>query len=82
MRAKTVIHVEYEILKTILQSKEIGMVVERVKAHMVPSNDPAAEKRFNAGVTSAAQLIRNIVDRRTHRIPQNHPDFKVKKNDE
>ena len=58
------------------------MVVERVKADMVPSNAPAAEKRFNAGVTSAAQLIRNIVDRRTHRIPQNHPDFKVKKNDE
>ena len=55
MRAKTVIHVEYEVLKNILQSKEIGMVVERVKADMGPSNDPAAEKRFNAGVTSAAQ---------------------------
>ena len=82
MRAKTVIHVEYEILKPILQSKEIGMVVERVKADMVPSTDRAAEKRFNAGVTSGGQLIRNIVDRRTHRIPQNHPDFKVKKNDE
>ena len=78
MRAKTVKHVEYEILKNILQSKEIGMVVERVKADMVPINDVAAEKRFDNGVASAAQFIRNMVDRRLHLIPHNHPDFKVK----
>ena len=78
MRAKTTIHVEYEVLKAILQSKEIGMVIERVKADMVPLNDAPAEKRFDSGVISAAQYIRNMIDRRQHRIPQNHPDFKVK----
>ena len=81
MRAKTVIHVEYEILKAILQSKEIGMVIERVKADMVPLNDTAAEKRFTKGVNQSAQFIRGMIDRRTHRLPLIHPDYakKVKK---
>lgn len=78
MRAKTRPHVEYEVLKNILESKEIGMVIERVKADMVPLNDTAAEQRFEGGVQQAAQMIRNIVDRRKHRLPHNHPDFKVK----
>ena len=78
MRAKTTVHVEYEILKAILQSKEIGMVVERVKANMVPINDEVAENRFNQGIASAGQFIRNMVDRRRHRIPAHHPDYQEK----
>ena len=45
---------------------------------MVPLNDTTAEQRFEGGVQQAAQMIRNIVDRRKHRLPHNHPDFKVK----
>jgi len=78
MRAKTTVHVEYEILKNILQSKEIGMVIERIKADMVPTGDEVAEKRFDNGINSAAQLIRNMIDRRKHRIPKNHIDYEVK----
>jgi len=78
MRAKTTTHVEYEVVKAILNSKEIGMVIERAKANMVPVNDDVAEKRFNSGVQSAAQLLHNIVKRRLHRIPSNHPDYRGK----
>ncbi len=78
MRAKTTIHVEYEVIKAILNSKEIGIVIERTKANMVPISDDVAEKRFNNGVQSAAQLLHNIVKRRLHRIPKNHPDYRGK----
>jgi hypothetical protein len=78
MRAKTVIHVEYEVVKAILNSKEIGMVIEMVKDDLVPVDDEYAEKRFNMGVKSVSQLFRNIADRRLHRIPKNHPDYRGK----
>ena len=78
MRAKTVIHVEYELMKAVINSKEIGMVIDRVSADMVPLNDPAAAKRFDNGVKSLAQLLQNIADRRLHRIPKNHPDYRGK----
>ena len=78
MRAKTVIHVEYEVVKAILNSKEIGMVIEMVKDDLVPVDDEHAEKRFNMGVKSVSQLFRNIADRRLHRIPKNHPDYRGK----
>ena len=78
MRAKTTVHVEYEVLKAILNSKEIGMVIERTKANMVPVNDDVAEKRFNNGVQSAAQFMHNMLERRLHRIPKNHPDYRGK----
>tara|TARA_R110000744_G_scaffold337903_1_gene443054 strand:+ start:13 stop:258 length:246 start_codon:yes stop_codon:yes gene_type:complete len=79
MRAKTVIHVEYELMKAVINSKEIGMVIDRVSADMVPLNDPAAAKRFDNGVKSLAQSLQNtFVERRRHRIPTNHPDYRGK----
>ena len=78
MRAKTTTHVEYEVIKAILNSKEIGMVIERAKADMVPVNDDVAEKRFNNGAQMVAQLLQNIAQRRLHRIPSNHPDYRGK----
>ena len=78
MRAKTAIHVEYEVCKAILEAKEIGLVIERVKAQMCPIGDEVAEKRFDSGVGSLSQLMQNIVDRRLHRIPKEHPDYKGK----
>mgnify|MGYP003154061545 CR=1 FL=1 len=78
MRAKTTVHVEYETCKAILDSKEIGLVIDRIKDKMVPLNDDVAEKRFNNGVQSLSQLLQNIVDRRLHRIPKEHPDYRAK----
>tara|TARA_Y100001973_G_C5194178_1_gene333051 strand:+ start:1834 stop:2073 length:240 start_codon:yes stop_codon:yes gene_type:complete len=78
MRAKTAIHVEYEVIKAILNSKEIGMVIEREKANMVPVGDDVAEKRYANGVQSVAQFMHNMLERRLHRIPKNHPDYRGK----
>jgi AAA+ ATPase superfamily predicted ATPase len=78
MRAKTTTHVEYEICKAILNSEELGLVIEEVKAEMVPEGDSIAEKRFNNGTQSLSQLLQNIVDRRLHRIPKNHQDYTIK----
>jgi hypothetical protein len=78
MRAKTTVHVEYEVLKAILNSKEIGMVIERTKADMVPVGDNVAEKRYANGVQSLAQYLKNMAERRLHRIPKNHPDYRGK----
>ena len=78
MRAATTTHVEYEVVKAILNSKEIGLIIEMVKDDLVPVDDEHAEKRFNMGVKSVSQLFRNIADRRLHRIPKNHPDYRGK----
>ena len=78
MRAKTQIQVEYEVFKAILDSDYIGEVLIDVKDELVPTNDEVALKRFNEGVKSAAQLIHNLLERRIHRLPTDHPDYQQK----
>ena len=78
MRAKTKTHVEYEVFKAILDSNYIAEVIEDVQLGMVPAEDAVAKKRFEEGVKSAAQLITNLMERRVHRLPEEHPDFKGK----
>ena len=72
MRAKTVPHVEYEILKHIIENIDILEVKERMV------NDEHSATRFDKGATNVAQLIQNLADRRTHRLPKNHVDYEVK----
>lgn len=74
MRAKTVTHVEYEVFNLILAEIDVG----ELRDEMVPRGDRVADKRFSDGVASAARLIQNLIDRRTHRLPKNHPDYKEK----
>lgn len=78
MRAKTQTHVEYEVFKAIIDSDYIAEVMEDVRLEMVPANDEVASKRFNEGVKSAAQLIMNLMERRVHRLPQDHEDYQQK----
>jgi len=72
MRAKTVPHVEYEILKHIIENIDILEVKERMV------NDKHSETRFDKGATNVAQLIQNLADRRMHRLPKDHVDYGVK----
>ena len=72
MRAKTVPHVEYEILKHIIENIDILEVKERMV------NDEHSATRFDKGATNVAQLIQNLADRRTHRLPKDHVDYGVK----
>ena len=78
MRAKTKVHVEYEVFNAILDSECIADILDDLKMELVPNNDTVAEKRFNEGVKSAAQYISNLMDRRVHRLPEDHPEYKIK----
>lgn len=78
MRAKSVVHVEYEVFKRILDSEIIAETLEDIRMDLVPSNDSVAEKRFDEGVKSASQYILNLLERRRHRLPEEHEDFQVK----
>jgi hypothetical protein len=78
MRAKTQVHVEYEVFNAILDSEAIGELILDLKQELVPQGDKVAEKRFNEGVKSASGFISNLLERRTHRLPEDHKDFKVK----
>lgn len=77
-RIKTVTHGEYEILQALLDSSVIAEALERVKYDLVPANDDVAEKRFGQSVASVAQYMQNMCDRRLHRLPKNHPNYKEK----
>ena len=74
MRAKTIPHVEYEIFLHVMN--EIDILA--VKESMCPKGDKHAEERFNKGAKSAKQLIQNLIDRRKHRLPEDHMDYEVK----
>jgi hypothetical protein len=78
MRAASIVHVEFEVLNAILDSDIIAEVVAELREQMVPENDSVAERRFVDGTKKAAQLIQNLADRRTHRLPEDHPDFEAK----
>ena len=78
MRAKSVVHVEYEVFNALLDSDLIAEVVADLKMEMVPNNDCVAEKRFEDGVKSASQYILNLADRRLHRLPENHVNYQAK----
>jgi len=78
MRAKTKVHVEYEVFNAILDSECIADILDDLKMELVPNNDKVAEKRFNEGVKSAAQYISNLMDRRVHRLPEDHSRYKTK----
>ena len=74
MRAKTIPHVAYEVLNWILDNIE----VDDLERQMVPTDDKIAQDRFDKGVASVSNLINNMIQRRLHKIPDDHPDFKVK----
>ena len=73
MRAKTIPHVEYEVLNWILDNIE----VQELEQDMVPTGDKIAKDRFDKGVASVAKLVNNMVQRRLHKIPEDHPDYEV-----
>lgn len=73
-RAKTVIHAEYEIIKHIIANLDISDVKER----LCPDGDEHALTRFDKGAENVANLIQNLADRRTHRLPKEHVDYESK----
>lgn len=77
-RIRTVMHGEYEILQALMDSQLIAETLVALKYSMVPENDEVAEKRWNSSVASVAQYMQNMSDRRLHRLPKNHPNYREK----
>mgnify|MGYP005819967015 CR=1 FL=1 len=73
-RAKSVAHVEYELLKHIINNLDVSSV----RANLVPPKDAVALKRFKKGGGNIKKLLVNLGTRRKHRLHPNHPDFKKK----
>lgn len=79
MRAKNVEHAQFEIFKCILDTIDLT----EVKAKLCPSDDTperkkVAEKRFNDAYVSVAGMIDGYCERRRHKLPKNHVDYKEK----
>lgn len=72
MRAETVIHAEYEILKEVLSNIPLDDI------HDAMVTDEVSEKRFKTGARNVAVLINNLLTRRIHRLPKTHEEYKPK----
>ena len=71
-RAQTIPHVEYEVLKEVLNNIPLEDLYDAMVA------DEASERRFKSGAANVAKLIRNLMVRRQHRLPYDHADYKQK----
>ena len=81
MRFKNVKHAEYEILRAILHNpnnENFIVSIEKVRERGIPKGDEVAEKRFTQSVASIGTFLTNMMERRKHRLPKNHPDYQVK----
>ena len=73
-RARSVAHVEYEILEWVGRKAWLdGLMVE-----MIPEGDKVAEKRFRKGATNVSGVLKNMMDRRLHKLPKDHADYRGK----
>jgi len=70
-RARSVAHVEYEILEWVGRRAWL----DDLMAEMVPEGDKVAEKRFRTGATKISGYLRNMMDRRQHKLPKDHPEY-------
>ncbi len=70
-RARSVAHVEYEILEWVGRRAWL----DGLMADMVPEGDKVAEKRFRKGATNISGYLRNMMDRRQHKLPKEHPEY-------
>jgi len=71
-KAQTIPHVEYEVLKEVLNNIPLEDLYDAMVA------DETSEKRFKSGAANVAKLIRNLMVRRQHRLPHDHEDYKQK----
>ena len=74
MRASSKIHVEYEVLKYLMDKKDLTELEDK----MCPSGDDVASKRFADGADSVSNLVNNMIVRRLHRLPKTHPAYRGK----
>ena len=77
-RARSVEHVEYEILDWIGRRAWL----DELKQNMTPwkngQPDKIAKKRFRKGAENICRYLENMMERRQHKLPKDHEDYKEK----
>ena len=73
-RARSVTHVEYEILQWIGSKAWL----DQLMVEMIPEGDKVAEKRFRKGAENICKYLENMMKRRQHKLPKDHDDYKEK----
>ena len=71
-RARSVTHVEYEILEWIGSKAWL----DQLMTEMIPKGDKVAEKRFRKGAENICKYLENMMERRQHKLPKDHDDYK------
>jgi hypothetical protein len=70
-RARSVAHVEYELLNFIGER----LYVDDLMQQMIPEGDEVAKKRFDKGATNISTYLKNMMNRRQHKLPKSHPEY-------
>ena len=85
MRAVSVSHVEYEILRTLLENVDVSdvkddMVMDEVEAttRVKKKRRESQMKRFQTGGENIMQLVENLAERRRHKLSESHVDYQEK----
>lgn len=73
-RAASIPHAEYEIIWALLLAEEIGL--DELIEDMAP--DEVSLKRFKQAANNVRQMMMNMAQRRTHRLPEDHLDYTAK----
>tara|TARA_R100000329_G_scaffold15719_3_gene16237 strand:+ start:9754 stop:9987 length:234 start_codon:yes stop_codon:yes gene_type:complete len=73
-RARSVTHVEYEILEWIGSKAWL----DQLMTEMIPKGDKVAEKRFRKGAENICKYLENMMERRQHKLPKDHDAYKEK----
>ena len=71
-KAASVTHVEYMILECLKNEVDLS----DIQADMAV--DKVSKGRFSKGATNVLGLIQNMMDRRRHKLPKDHVDYKEK----
>ena len=71
-RARSVTHVEYEILQWIGSKAWL----DQLMVEMIPEGDNVAEKRFRKGAENITEYLQNMINRRRHKLPKDHDAYK------
>tara|TARA_R110002020_G_scaffold29528_10_gene93098 strand:+ start:660 stop:896 length:237 start_codon:yes stop_codon:yes gene_type:complete len=73
-RARSTVHVEYELVNYIGSH----IYLDDLMNQMIPEGDAVAEKRFQKGAENICKYLENMAERRLHRLPKTHPDYRGK----
>jgi len=79
MRAGSKIHVEYEVLKHLMDKIDLSELEEKM-VHKYKSDDKYDRlvKRWEDGSGEIARQMQKLITSRLHRLPKKHPAYKEK----